>query len=268
MSNYRFLTSSRWVGLIIAAIIVVVTCLLLGRWQWHRYEYKKALVAQFDRAYNAEVIDLDQVIDNGVAIGGDREWQPVALNGAWASDQQVLLRNRAVGGQNAYRILAIYRAETRSGPIDVIVDRGWIPLTDTTPAPPPLTDGPITGRLRPPEPADARAITTNHVQRINPDQVLQAAGLTDAGVPVLYGFVQVTDGDGGLSWYPTPERNLGPHLSYAAQWWIFAFGTIVGVVILARREASENAGQTRRVARKRGVAEAEEDALIEAQLGA
>lgn len=268
MSNYRFLTSSRWVGLIIAAIIVVVTCLFLGRWQWHRYEYKKALVAQFDRAYNAEVIDLDQVIARGVSIGGDREWQPVTLSGRWATDQQVLLRNRAVGGQNAYRILAVYRAKTASGPIDVVVDRGWIPVTDNTPAPPPLQAGPIVGRLRPPEPADARLSSTNHVQKINPDQVLQAAGLEDEQVPLLNGFVQVTDGDGGLSWYPTPERNLGPHLSYAAQWWIFAFGTIVGVVILARREAGENAGRTRRKPRSRGIAEAEEDALIEAQLGA
>lgn len=267
MSNYRFLTSSRWVGLIIAAIIVVVTCLFLGRWQWHRYEYKKALVAQFDRAYHAKVIDFDQVIEGGVSIGGDREWQPVSLTGTWASDEQVLLRNRAVGGQNAYRILAIYRAETNTGPIDVVVDRGWMPVSDSAPTPPPLTDGPITGRLRPPEPADARVVTTNHVQKINPDQVLEAAGLDTQQVPVLHGFVQITDGDAGLSWYPTPERDLGPHLSYAAQWWIFAFGTIVGVVILARREAGENAGERRRPPRKRGMAEAEEDALIEAQLG-
>ncbi|MDO5727854.1 MAG: SURF1 family protein [Bowdeniella nasicola] len=266
MRNYRFLTSSRWVGLIIAAIIVIVTCVLLGRWQWHRYEYKKALVAQFDRAYHAEVIDMDAVVRAGVSVGADREWQPVKLDGSWASQQQVILRNRAVDGKNAYRVLAIYRARTDSGPIDVVVDRGWIPVTDTAPSPPPLQTGPIVGRLRPAEPADGREVSGNQVQTINPDQVLEVAQLTDTQVPVLHGFVQITDGDAGLSWYPTPKRDLGPHLSYAAQWWIFAGGTVIGVVILARREAQEQTG-VRRPAKKRGLAESEEDALIEAQLG-
>src|SRR5690625_4421712 len=32
------------------------------------------------------------------------------------------------------------------------------------------------------------------------------------------------------------EEHQGPHLSYAFQWWVFAAGALVGLVVLARRE--------------------------------
>ncbi|OKL54794.1 hypothetical protein BSZ39_02105 [Bowdeniella nasicola] len=254
MNRYRFLTSGRWVGLMLTALIVVVTCILLGMWQWGRYEHKRDLVAQFDRAYNAPTIPLADVVAEGVSIDGTREWRPVELTGQWTGEQ-ILIRNRAVGGKNAYRVVAVLQTPG----INVVVDRGWLPVEETAPTPPPLPSGQVSfvGRLRPPEPADSRGITQGQAHAINPNQLGQGA--------LLNGYVQVTDGLDGLRGYPTPERDLGPHLSYAFQWWVFALGAVVGLVILARREAAENAG---RIAPrpKRASLEREEDALLDSQL--
>lgn len=264
--SYRFLSSGRWVGLILTGLIVVVTCIFLGLWQWGRYEYKKELVTQFDAAYDAPVTQLSDVIAAGVTVSGDREWQPVELTGTWAPEQ-ILIRNRAVGGENAYRVLALLHTDS----VDVLVDRGWIPVTDDNPAPPPLPAGTahLTGRLRPAEPVDTRGIAHGQAQSINPEQLVSAIHGPDASAssqrPVLYGYVQVSDGMEGLGSYPKPERNLGPHLSYAFQWWVFALGTIVGLTILARREAAENAGEVAPKAARTSL-ESEEDALVETQL--
>ena len=100
-------------------------------------------------------------------------------------------------------------------------------------------------------------------------------------VPALRGYGQDTSPAEPLRGYPDPERTLGSHLSYAFQWWFFALAAPVGVAILARREATEDAllsrldpddrpaparARTERPARRRGQAEEEEDALIDAQL--
>jgi hypothetical protein len=40
---------------------------------------------------------------------------------------------------------------------------------------------------------------------------------------------------------PRPDTDLGTHLSYTFQWWVFALGALVGVAVLARREAAARA---------------------------
>ncbi len=260
--SYTFLTSGRWVGLLIAGLIVVTACIFLGFWQWGRYEYKRDLVAQFDAAYDAPTQSIEQVLAGGIAIDRSREWQPVTLTGQWVASPQLLLRNRAVDGRNAYRVLALLHTHV----VDVVVDRGWLPVTDNPPTPPPLPHGPITiqARLRPPEPADSRGIVDGFAQAINPSQLAEPLN-HDATVPLLSGYAQASDGLDGLTGYPRPERDLGPHLSYAFQWWVFALGTVVGLVILARREAAENAG-IRPPRPQRATAETEEDALLDKAL--
>lgn len=260
--SYTFLTSGRWVGLILAGLVVVTTCIFLGLWQWGRYEYKRDLVAQFDAAYDAPVQTIEQVVNDGIAIDRTREWQPVALTGQWGDSRQLLLRNRAVDGHNAYRVLALLHTDA----VDVVVDRGWLPVTDAIPTPPPLPRGEVTvaARLRPPEAADSRGIVEDFAQAINPSQLAEALH-HNATVPLLAGYAQASDGLDGLAGYPRPERDLGPHLSYALQWWVFALGTVVGLMILARREAAENAG-IRPARPQRATAEAEEDALLDEAL--
>ncbi len=74
----------------------------------------------------------------------------------------------------------------------------------------------------------------------------------------------------GLGPLELPSTDLGPHLSYAFQWWVFAAGALVGAVILLRRdEPAPDCGRRppppRPAPRRRGRAEEEEDALLDAQ---
>ena len=274
--SYRFLTSGRWVGLIVTGLVVAATCVLLGFWQWGRYEHKRDLVAQFDRAYDAPVQTMAEVVDGGIAVSRDREWYPVELTGRWVSGEQVLVRNRTVDGRNAYRVIGLFRADAGHSPVDVLVDRGWLPVADDQKQAPELEPGPVSvvARLREPEAPDARGIAKLQAQTINPEQVgaalARGAGAsTGTDVPLVAGYAQVTDGMDGLSGYPRPERDLGPHLSYAFQWWVFAVGIAGGLVVLARREAAENAGVTPARSRvQHATAETEEDALLDQQLSA
>ncbi|MDO5700396.1 MAG: SURF1 family protein [Bowdeniella nasicola] len=265
--SYRFLTSGRWVGLIVTGLVVMTTCIFLGLWQWGRYEYKKELVAQFDRAYDAPVQTMSQVLEGGVSVDRAREWQPVSLTGDWASTQSILVRHRTVSGTGAYRVLAVLRAEAGDRSIDVLVDRGWVPVSDEAPEVPALDSATVRleGRLRPPERADSRDVVPGQTLTINPEQVHTALNLGDDDVALFNGYVQITSGADGLEGYPRPERDLGPHLSYAFQWWVFAAGVVVGLVVLARREAADHAGAV--VHRKKATSEREEDELLDAQLG-
>ncbi|RYF04292.1 MAG: SURF1 family protein, partial [Oxalobacteraceae bacterium] len=158
-------------------------------------------------------------------------------------------------------------------------------------------------RLRTAERASARPPTDGWVHAIAPEQVVTAAGEaaadsasdTDAALYTgVYGQRVSEDPapaqvPGTL---PPPDLDPGSHLSYAFQWWVFALGALVGLSWLARREIlEERAGgpavlvaggtggpgpapdevrgstTTRPRRRKEGRAEAEEDALVDAQLG-
>ena len=61
----------------------------------------------------------------------------------------------------------------------------------------------------------------------------------------LHGFVEIT-GDrqrrGSPELIPDPEHgDIGPHMAYAIQWWLFSAGIPVGWVILVRRERRDRA---------------------------
>lgn len=69
------------------------------------------------------------------------------------------------------------------------------------------------------------------------------------GRPVLAGYVEQTAPEpagGAPELIPDPNHSdIGPHMAYAVQWWLFSAGVPVGWVVLARREARDRAGQKR-----------------------
>lgn len=268
--GWGFLRSGRWVGLVVGALVVSVVCVLLGNWQWGRYEQKAAAVARIERNWDAAPVTIDAVVAGGLRISPDAEWQLVDLRGRWVADSTVLLRNRPVAGAPALHILGVFEAARAEGaPIALIVSRGWVPADD---AAPPLPGGEqsVTVRLRVEEAAVDRTPPVGQVYAVHTAQVLAAvpeAAARLAAVPVVQGWAQDAAPTAPLQAFPAPERSLGSHLSYAFQWWFFAAATPVGVVILARREKAEGpAGPQVRRTRRRMADEVAEDELIEAQL--
>jgi cytochrome oxidase assembly protein ShyY1 len=66
------------------------------------------------------------------------------------------------------------------------------------------------------------------------------------GKQVLGGYAELTAPEpkgGSPELIPDPDHSdIGPHMAYAVQWWLFSAGVPVGWVVLARREARDRAG--------------------------
>lgn len=269
MSRYRFLRTQRWVGLALVVVIGATACVFLGIWQWSRHDSRASANELVNTNYGAPAQNISELVDD--AVPADLVWRSVEVDGSYVGEQ-VVVRNRPVDGNPAARVLALLRLDD-DGDRLVVVDRGWLPLGEGETAPPAYPDGEVSvvGRLRQAEPVDSRTAPDGQVYAIEPATVARVSGVE--GAELFDGYVLATTEDGapveGLNAFPRPETSAGSHLSYAFQWWIFAVGFLVGYVVLARREAADNAaaaaGEPERLTRRSTDAD-EEDALIDAQL--
>lgn len=255
------LLTGRRLGLAIGALLASAVCVVLGMWQWGRHEARVDAVAQLDANWDAPVMDLQQFLERGLTVGPASQWQSVRLTGRFIDGSSVLLRNRPVAATPALHVLGVMLAEADGGEVAVVVSRGWVPADGVEIPPLPPGRQEVVVRMRVEEGAVERLPPPGQVYTVTASQVLHAAGL-DLGVPVLQGYGQAVDVVEPLRSLPDPERDLGPHLSYAFQWWFFAAAIPVGAVALARREGEDEAPRPRR----RRADEVAEDELVEAQL--
>ena len=124
----------------------------------------------------------------------------------------------------------------------VIVNRGFVPLGADVPAPP-AVDSEILARVRVPQGRQRGELTDAEnageplveVRRIDLDQL--AAQLPGEVAPVYLDLIDAIPAPGPTIPLPVPAPALdeGPHLSYAAQWFIFAVCVLIGWVLAVRR---------------------------------
>lgn len=278
--RYAFLATPRWLGLIAVMVAVSVACVLLGRWQWSRFEERSADSRQVDAVYDADPVPLAQALPSPTVRDGD-EWTPVELTGRYVEGATVVLRNRPVDGDAAAHLVSPFVASDRGGDsLVVVVDRGWLPaaraqeLAGDLPAPP-SGEVRLTGRLRLAEEPTDRARPTGQVYTLAAEDVLDSsAEVTDVseviGLPVLDGYVlaaaEAPAPSEPLGGYTRPSFNYGLNLSYTIQWGLFAVAALGAVVVLARREAADRSG--RGPVRTLSRAEFEEDLEVYQQLRA
>lgn len=261
-------------GVLAVAALVAAVCVVAGFWQWERHVDRSETVSLVEANYDAEPRPLTELVP-GDALPREARWHPVTVVGRYLPDATVLLRNRPVAGTAAFHVLDLFEiTEGEHAGQGLVVHRGWVPAGDDLAAPeppgPPPGEITVVARLREPESRSARDAPPGQVQTVEPDQVRDAAG---AELPVLqaYGIVVTEDGARPSGTVPLdrPSPDLGPHLSYAFQWWLFAVGALVGAVVLLRRDRAEESdvGVPPARGRSRGpTAEDEEDALVDAAL--
>jgi len=288
-------TARRAAGLVALALVLAVTCGLLGRWQWNRHTTRDAVIAQIEASYGADPVPLAELLTTpGAPLPDDDVWRPVTAVGHYDEKSTALLRNRPINGQAGFHVLVPFIVTGPAGeqttgqpagarPAVLVVDRGWVPTgassdrPDAVPAPPGGTVE-IVVRLRADEPASARDAPRGEVQAISVDQVLTAGGLDPSTLDSYAAYGALATEQSGVpadvGVLPKPSIDPGSHLSYAFQWWTFALGSLIGFSILARRELhepdplAEPTRTTGRSARRKGpTAEEIEDALIDSQLG-
>lgn len=277
--GWTFLRSRRWLGYFALLVIFSIACVLLGNWQFARRAEARAEIARIDRNYDAAPVPLSEAVPDRTAFDENaHKWQPVELHGEYI-DEPLLARNRP-GAQGAGSDL-IQALRLDGGGI-VFIDRGWVPVIGTDEAPsaslPAAPEGEVTvlARLRASEPEIAgRTASKRSVPSINAPMLAKIIGAGDDAYLGVYGLLigeQPAAETGALA--ARPERDEGPHLSYALQWYVFILIAAAGVGYAARQEfRSLNADdperdeEERRRAerrRRRGPSDADiEDALLD-----
>ena len=236
------LTSRRWLGAFGVALAFAVAAFFLGQWQWHRYEAKAARADRIHSHYDAKPQPVADVL-GAAPMPLSREWTRVTMQGRYAAQATLLVRNRPYEGTYGYEVLVPFR-DASGG--TVLVDRGWVQnakTAETLPAvvPAPTGDVTVTGWLRRSEPSLGKTLPGGQLASIN-----LAEASRQVGSPLLGGYLILEVErlpDGTAPPRPTaleaPDTDLGPHQAYAFQWWL---GMVAGFVLVwfgARREYLE-----------------------------
>ncbi|WP_416446859.1 SURF1 family protein [Leucobacter sp. HNU] len=277
--GWSFLRSRRWLGYFALFVIFAVACVLLGNWQFERRAEARAEINRLDANYYAAAVPIDEIVTDPARFDEDRmKWHPVLLRGEYVGDTY-LARNRPGEGRVGSDLIQAFKLD--DGRI-FFIDRGWVPVDGNQAVPKDLPRGPegeieVRARLRASEPAIAGRTSTGHtVASIDVPELIDLAGVTGEVYSASYGqLISETPSAKTGALPPKPERDEGPHLSYALQWYVFILIALIGVGYAARQEyRTLNAGgetvrrQDERSARRkqrRGPSDAdEEDAMLDA----
>lgn len=240
----RVLMTRRWLGALALAVTFAVACVFLGRWQWHRYEFKHERAQRVTSHYHADPVPLPSVLATpDTPLRPAQVWTPVTVTGIYRAQDLLLVRNRPNNGIFGYEVLVPLRTP---GGGAVLVDRGWVDngrTASTRPQVPPTPQGQVTvtGWLRAGEPSLGRQLVPGQLASIN---IAQAQAQTGGN---LYDTYLIAKGEHARSGRPVtaatplaaPDTDEGPHLAYALQWW---GATLVGFVLVfvgVRREAED-----------------------------
>lgn len=219
---------------VFATLAVVALGIVAGRWQYGRYEARADAVRAFAAAAAMPDAELAELVAQGPTWLKGSEWRAVSATGTFDAETLTALRGRSIDGTAALHYLAWL--STEQGPL--LVDVGWLPRDATHTVELPAGEVEIAGIMRAQEPDDGRR--GDGATRIVAAQVPPPP---DAGEP-LPGYVMLREPcepEGclgtGLQPVPLPQLSLGPHLSYAFQWWLLALLAPFAAVFLVRRDA-------------------------------
>lgn len=275
---------------LLLVLLASAICISLGFWQFGRFEGKRDAAAVVEAHYEAAPVPLADVLPSPDApFTAADDWTPVELHGSYCTDTECVryVRNRQLGGHVGFWQLVPFTTDDGS---TLLVARGWVNSQSersapADPAPVPAGELSLTVRLRPAEPVLDREIPEGQVHSVNPPQIEGLLPTEDGEmVAGAYGALAAEEpGSPRPTALPPPDTSLGPHLSYAVQWWAFSLFFPGALIYRTRRafqdleadeSAPDDAGAPLRSrtdhrphrparTRRRGRDEEEEDALID-----
>ncbi|HEY0374425.1 MAG TPA: SURF1 family protein [Amnibacterium sp.] len=268
----------RWRKPLALAVAFAIGCALLSWWQFARRAETAHANALVVANYDAVPRPLGDVLHGLGGYSSDQQWRQVQVTGTYLVRDQLLVRDRQLGGNPGFEVLTPLRLP--DGAV-FVVDRGFLNVgtkqdrPDAVPAPPP---GRVTvvARLQPNEHAiPGRSAPAGEIPSIDLGAVAK-----DVGAPTYTGAYGLM-----VSETPPAARNPiplqppsfgddeGTHLSYAIQWILFALIAFFGLGWSVRRslrdagdpdilEADERAAARRST--RAPTDEAVEDSLLDA----
>lgn len=217
---------------LVAAVVAVLVA--LGQWQLQRLEEVRTSNALLTERAAAAPVALDELLDDVGADPAALEFRRVEVVGTFRPDEEVLQRNRVQRGLQGLDVLT---------PLDLgdgrtlLVRRGWVPTTMDTPpvtdVPPPAGTVRVTGVLERTvgQPTfGARDPDDGVLERVfHPDTARLDRQMTGTLLPVVLRMDALPGADATtLPAAPGPATlDEGSHLSYAAQWHLFALLAVV-----------------------------------------
>jgi surfeit locus 1 family protein len=228
-SALRMLTRPRALlghALVLAVVAVLVS---FGQWQLERLDQVRTVNARLEQRASSAPIPLPALLAEVGTDPAALEFRRVSVTGVFRADEEVLQRNRVQRGLQGLDVLT---------PLDLgdgtslLVRRGWVPTTMDTPpvaeAAPPTGTVTITGILERSvdQPSfGARDAESGVLQRVfHPDTARLDRQMTGSLLPVVL-RMDALPGATATTLPAAPEPpglDEGSHLSYAAQWHLFA----------------------------------------------
>lgn len=275
--GWRFLVSRRWLGYTALLVIFSIICVWLGNWQFERRAQAQAEIARIDANYDAPALPLAEAMPDPAAFDEDAlKWQTVEATGTYIGEP-ILARNRP--GPKGVGSNLVQQLRLPGGKV-FFVDRGWVPVAGTDDATAerlpaaPVGEVTVRARLRGSEPEIAgRTASGGSVPSIHLPGIAEMLGV-DAYTGAYGQLVSESPAGESGALVGRPERDEGPHLSYALQWYVFILIALLGVAYAARQEyralnaddpaVVQDAARREARRRQRGASDSEEeDALLD-----
>ena len=223
------------IGLWLLAITFAGACVLLGRWQLHRYQDKHERAALVGRNYDAPPVALARLLPpTATTFDTRRQWRQVRVSGTYDPANTVLVRNRPRTGDGAdavygYEVVVPLLLDDGSA---LLVDRGWLPNGTIGAAPgqaPDAVPAPaagrveVVGRLKAAEPVRSGGLPRGQVGSVAVARIGALSGLRVA--PAYAVLVSETPSAATTPLpldRPVVDGGEGINASYAVQWVLFA----------------------------------------------
>ncbi|MEV6972682.1 SURF1 family protein [Kitasatospora sp. NPDC093806] len=247
---YRFLLSRHWLITLLIALLLIPTTIRLGFWQLHRHEARVDRNELITQSLAAPPVPYDTLsAEPGFAVPKDLTWRAVTATGQYDPAHEFVVRKRTDSSGDKIGYFVVTPLVLADGKGSVLVNRGWVPSGSSAaeyPAVPAVPAGQVTltGRLR----ADEAASGSLKDRAGLPDGQFNLISTTqqgkETGAALLGGYLELTATEPAPAAQPEllPEPNhsdIGPHMAYAIQWWLFTAMIPVGFLVMARREARD-----------------------------
>ncbi|MEJ7705988.1 MAG: SURF1 family protein [Nocardioidaceae bacterium] len=221
----RFLLTPRWLGLLLAVLVVGGLCIQLGRWQFSRYGERQDSNGSLRANLAASPVPVSEVLDESSAPTTDQQWRVVEATGTYDLDHEMFVLYRTRDGQPGVDV--VVPLVTASGTA-LIVDRGWVQTEangNAVPAAPspPSGEVTVTGWAR----IDAEGDSSNVAESTGTMRAISSLEIEQLlPYPVYDGFIDLTSEDPEVTPAPAkaeaPDIGSGPHFFYGLQWYFFA----------------------------------------------
>lgn len=240
--TWQVLRRPRWLLYLLLAAVFAAVTLGLGLWQLDRHEGKVERRQLVEANYFEDPRPLVEVLPRDATLAPSAEWTHVSARGTYRPEQQLLVRNRPYQRVYGYEVLVPLVLD--DGRI-LVVDRGWVRNAATAAeepevAPPPRGQVEVTGWLRPSEPDLGRDLPAGQLASVDLPRAELAVGAPVVGAYLVLGAEDPSP-EQAPALLPAPDTRLGSHFAYAIQWWLTVPVGFVLVLVMARREAQDEA---------------------------